>query len=355
MYWTDYYKNEFQKIKDLFKLRKKLIVHHRDVDGSCSAAQLLKFFDFDTMSIKDPFVSYDLVNELVDKDPQLILFLDLAVDEHWENMVSLQNKLKNTRIIVFDHHVIRKDLNDFGILHINPRFHIEDAYIPTSLMVFDFLKEIGLSIEKQMWVSVIGTISDYGHKTNPEFMEKAKQMYPELLKGGQPIKTKLGSQAKTIYSAIICKVEYGCKCVLNSLVKSSTFEEFSDNKNLAGWRKTVDDEIKVILLDFKKNREERGQILFYEIKSDLNVTAILSNIIAEKNPENVIVVGKNSPEGWKISTRAPRVGGEKVDLSKIVSEAAKGIGYGGGHKQAAGALVKDWDKFRDRVAKAVNG
>ncbi len=354
MYWADYYKEEFQQIKDWFKLRNKLIVHHRDVDGSCSAAQILKSFGFDVQSIKDPFVSYDLVNELVEKNHQLIMFLDLAVDEHWENVVSLKTKLKNTKIVVFDHHVIRKDLNDFGILHINPRFKIEEAYIPTSLMVFDLLKAFGLDIEKQMWISIIGTISDYGHKTNPEFMKKAKQLYPDLLKGGQPIKTKLGDQAKTIYSAIICKGEYGARYVLNTLVKSKSFEEFSENKNLLGWRKIVDDEVKKILDDFKKNKEERGNILFYEIKSDLNVTAILSNLLAEKNPEKFIVVGKHSDDGWKVSTRAPRIPTKEVDLSKVVSESTKGIGYGGGHKQAAGALVKNWDLFKDRVAKAIN-
>ncbi len=355
MNWSEYYKDEFHQIKEWFKLRKKLIVHHRDVDGSCSAAQLLKFSDFETMSIKDPFVTYDLVNQLVDKDPQMIMFLDLAVDEHWESIVSLKNKLKNCKIVVFDHHVIRKDLNDFGILHINPRFKIEEAYIPTSLMVFDLLKDTGASIEKQMWISVIGTISDYGHKTNPEFMKKAKQVYPDLLKGGQPIKSKLGNQAKTIYSAIICKGEYGARYVLNSLVSAKSFDEFISNKILEEWRERVDKEIKRITSDFKKNKEERGNILFYSIESELNLTSILSNILAEKYPDKFIVVGKGSNEGWKISTRAPRKPTKEADLSKIVSEAAKGIGYGGGHKQAAGASVRNWDLFKERVAKAING
>jgi len=38
-----------------------------------------------------------------------------------------RQKLKSTKIVVLDHHVIRKDLNDFGILHINPRF---SSFVP---------------------------------------------------------------------------------------------------------------------------------------------------------------------------------------------------------------------------------
>jgi len=355
MYWTNSYKEEFKQIKECFKLRQKLVVHHRDVDGNCSAALLLKFFDFDTISIKDPFVSYDMVNELVDKNPQLIVFLDLAVDEHWENMVSLKQKLKSTKIVVLDHHVIRKDLNDFGILHINPRFSIPEAYVPTSLMVFDMLKEFGVNIEKQMWIAAIGTISDYGHKTNPDFMKRAKQVYPDLMKGGQPIKTKLGDASKTIYSGIICRGEYGSRYALNTLVKSSSFEDFSENKNLSEWRKTVDVEIKAVLDDFKKNKQVDGDAIFYEIKSQLNITAILANILAEKNPEKFIVVGKQSDDGWKVSTRGARTPKKTVDLSIAVSEAAKGIGYGGGHPQAAGALVHNWEKFKERISQKING
>lgn len=355
MYWTDNYKQEFKQIREWLRLKQKLIVHHRDVDGNCAAAQLLKFFEFESMSIKDPFVSYDLVNELVEKNPQFIVFLDLAVDEHWENVVSLQTKLKNTKIVVFDHHVIRKDLNDFGIIHINPRFIMSDAYIPTSLMVFDLLKCLGLNIESQMWISIIGTISDYGHKANPEFMKLAKETYPGFMKGSQPIKTKLGDAAKTIYSGIICRGEYGSRYALNALVKSKGFEDFAENETLLEWRKTVDAEIKSVLDDFKKNKETKDKIVFYEIKSELNITAILANILAEKNADKFIVVSKHAQEGWKVSTRSPREPKSEVDLSKVVSEAAKGIGYGGGHPQAAGALVKNWEKFKEKMSASING
>ena len=56
------------------------------------------------------------------------------------------------------------------------------------------------------------------------------------------------------------------------------------------------------------------------------------------------------PEGYKISLRCQS---KTVNVSALAKKCSKGIGSGGGHEQAAGALVSDFDKFRKRAIREI--
>ena len=168
------------------------------------------------------------------------------------------------------------------------------------------------------------------------------------------IDSRLGDSAKTIYSGITLKGEYGVKKVVDILVKSNKFEEFENNKQLKEWRKKVDKEIENVVKAFDENKESYGNLIFFEINSRLNLASIISNIVAENQKDKTIVISKKSQDGWKISVRGARNGSKNANLAEIVKKAVDGIGYGGGHPQAAGAFTDNWDEFKKRLVKLIN-
>ena len=342
---------DYSKLNEWLNLENVVIVHHMDVDGSCSAAQMLKFIKADTYALKDPHLYDDFLNFLERKKPNVIFFLDLSIDQEWKGLVDLKSKMKKTNFCIIDHHMITKDMNKYGYLHFNPRFEKTDSYIPASLLVFNILKDLGFENEKDRWISAIGTISDFGHKANPGFIKECKKAYPDLLKGKNVFESKLGDASKTIYSAIICKGIVGLKHLLSVLKKSEKFEDFEKDESLKEWRRTVDEEIKITLEDFKKNKQVDGKIIFYEIKNVYGITSIVSNYITEMFPKSVIVIGKKDSEGWKLSIRSPKL---KVNLAEVVPRCVEDIGRGGGHEKAAGGFVTDIDLFRKRLGIEIN-
>jgi len=355
MIWLDSYKKELAELKESIKLKNKILVQHRDVDGSCSAVQFLKFFpDFKVFSIKDPFIPEDIIIELAEAKPELLIFVDVGVDEHLDRILRIKDSLPNSKIFLIDHHVIQNDLNKNSIFHINPRFEDPERYIPASLMIFDILKHLGFDNKKDSWISCIGLISDYGHKDNKEFVKECEKLYPSLLDAKELIDSRLGDSAKTIYSGITLKGEYGVKKVVDILVKSNKFEEFENNKQLKEWRKKVDKEIENVVKAFDENKESYGNLIFFEINSRLNLASIISNIVAENHKDKTIVISKKSQDGWKISVRGARNGSKNANLAEIVKKAVDGIGYGGGHPQAAGAFTDNWDEFKKRLVKLIN-
>ena len=372
MTWIDSYKKELAQLKEVLKSKNKILVQHRDVDGSCCAAQLLKFYpDFKTLSIKDPFIPDNIIMEIIEQKPELLVFVDVGVDEHLDRIVKIKNQLKGAKIFLIDHHVIQNDLNKNGILHINPRFQDPEIYIPASLMVFHILKHMeslektdrntfldkvhGKPVSSLSWIACIGVISDYGHKNNKEFITECKKQYGKLLDAKELIDSRIGDSAKTIYSAIILKGEYGVKKSVDCLVKSEGFGEFEKNETLKGWRLQVDKEIDDVVAKCEKDKEDINGVVFCEIDSKLNMASIISNILTEKYQDKIVVVGKEVLDGWKVSIRGSRshVSG-KINLANSVKIAVEGIGYGGGHPQAAGAFTQDWEKFKERLLKEIN-
>ncbi len=322
-----------------------------DVDGTCSAAQMLKHIDADTYALKDPHLYPEFLDYLQRKKPETVVFVDLSIDQEWKGLIDLQNMLKNTKFCIIDHHKITRDMNKHGFIHINPRFEKEDSYVPASLMVFDVLKGLEFENEKDRWIAAIGTISDFGHKTNPGFIEKCKESYPQLMKGEDIFKTRLGDASKTVYSAIISSGMDGLKHVLSVFKKSRKFEDFEKDNRLNEWRKQIDVEIASVLEDFEKKKEIDGKIVFYQVKSNYGITSIISNYITERHSNYVIVIAKNDEEGWKLSIRSPKL---KVNLSEIIPRCVEGIGRGGGHEKAAGGFVTDIEKFRKRLSNEIN-
>ena len=106
------------------------------------------------------------------------------------------------------------------------------------------------------------------------------------------------------------------------------------------------EEIDRILEDFPKNKEEfpKLNLFLYELKSELSVASVIASILARLYPDDIVIIRKKKPNGWKLSMRCQS---GKTNLNDIAKKCSEGIGSGGGHPKAAGAFIYDWDVFKE--------
>jgi single-stranded DNA-specific DHH superfamily exonuclease len=318
---------------------RKILVFHRDSDGVCSAAVLLKFFaDFETIPREGPIIDKEFFERIVSKKPGLLVFLDMPIDQEWKKVLSLCDELPDLRIIIIDHHIPEKNLNSARIIHINPMFS-GPAYIPASCVVFELLRQMKYDVAPHRWISVIGVIGDYGMKDCAWLLREQKK-YSDT-----PI-SEFFRMSDIISSSITFKGLKGAEKSLGLLVKSANYWDFEKSEELTEWNRIVQKEVRRIVADFEKNKSQSGKVILYEIKSKMNITSIIATITAEKYPKNIVIIRKKSGDHWKISLRHQD---GSVSVGGLAKFASKGIGSGGGHVKSSGALVSDWEKFRDNV------
>ena len=322
---------------------KRMLFYHQDADGVCSAALMLKFYPFRAEAREGPGLS-DIIPGLLKEKPDLLCFLDLPIDQEWKDFRKLDSALQ--AILVIDHHIPERDLNSERTLYINPMLKSQ-TYQAASYLVFKLLKELGKPVEPYSWIACIGIIGDHAVEGCRELIEYCRKFWPfeDVWKSG------LARASELISAAITLKGQRGAKFCLDLLLRSEDLSEFLFDPGLQEWKERLDRELEKLERDFRLKREEIGNLLLYEIKSDLNITSLFASRMAVKNPERIILIRKRSDSRWKLSIRAP----PGIDLSALVKSCVKGIGKGGGHRQAAGATISDWEVFRKRFIQALKG
>jgi len=292
-----------------------------------------------------------LVRDIIERSPDSIVFVDMPVDQEHEKLREMKKKLPGVRMAVLDHHIIERDLNKIGILHINPRFRKRGVYLPSAWLVYRILEGLGLDVRSLVWIAAIGIIGDYGITDARDVLEECRMEYPYLLRGN-PMKSRLSEAAKTISAAITLKGLKGAGEALRLLRECKYYEDFAGIKKLRAWRVVVDEEIRELVRGFEKHKETKGAVIFYKIETRLNLGSVISNLISEKRPGEVVVIRKKAREGWKVSLRNQS---GQYNLGEIVKRAVKGLGSGGGHEKAAAAVVPRWREFRKRFLEEIEG
>ncbi len=324
---------------------KRLLFYHRDADGICSAALMLKYFpDFQAYARQGPRIEKEFLKEVVEKVPDLIVFIDLPVDQEWKRLEELVEKLPKMRLILIDHHIFEKDLNSKNAVHVNPRF-FEDSYLATSCIIYKLLASLGKDVQPLVWIAVIGIIGDYDLKDCGDVLESCEKSYPGSV-GKDPMKSKLGYASELICSAVTIKGSEGSEKVLKILLSSSDYRKFLESKRLKVWHKKVKEEMSRAIKDAYKSKEVHSKLNLniYTIKTKMSLTSALSTYFGEKHPDKVVIIRRKADNEWKLSFR--NQSGE-VNVGNLAKKCVQGIGTGGGHKKAAGAIVSDWDKFRE--------
>jgi single-stranded DNA-specific DHH superfamily exonuclease len=329
---------------------KKLLFYHNDPDGIASAAMILRFFpEFQAIPRKGPMMDSRFVRDIIESSPDVVVFLDMPVDQEYKKMRSIKKRLPRGLIAVLDHHPAERDLNKYGVLHINPRFRKPGIYLSAAWLVYRILERLGHDVKPLVWIAAIGIIGDYDITDSRDVLEECRLEYPYLLKGN-PMKSRLAEASKTLSSAITLKGLKGAGEALRSLRECKCYEDLMGIRKLKSWRGVVDEEIREIVKGFEKNMETRGVVAFYKIETRLNLGSVISTLISEKHPDNIIVVRKKSREGWKLSVRNQS---GKYNVGEIVKKAVKGLGSGGGHERAAAGVVPKWIELKKRFLEEV--
>ncbi|MCJ7816637.1 MAG: DHHA1 domain-containing protein [Candidatus Aenigmarchaeota archaeon] len=339
---------ELRRLEEFLKTPgKRLLFNHRDADGICSAALLLKFFgDFESNVRQGPRIEREFVKEIVEKKPDMLVFLDLPVDQEWDKIKEILEKLPKTRMVVIDHHIYERDMNSERIVHVNPRF-FEDKYIATSYVVYKLLQNLGKNISPFVWISAIGIIGDYDIKDCMDVLELSEKTYPGSI-GKSPMRSKLGYASELICSAVTIKGNEGADSVLKILLESKDYKKFLQSKRLKIWHQKVRGEIRRVIKDAYRNREMHAKLglHIYTIRTRMSLTSAVSTYFGEKYPDKTVIIRRKAGSEWKLSFRNQS---GNVNVGNLAKKCVQGIGTGGGHKKAAGAIVSDWEKFRETL------
>lgn len=327
---------------------KKILLYHTDSDGISSAALILRFFGgFVAVPRDGPIMDDRFLKDIISMKPDVLVVLDIPIDQEWKKIEAVQKKLPDMRMLVIDHHIPEKNLSSGKNVHVNPRFE-HDVYVPASALVYRILEEMGKDVKPLIWIAGVGIVGDHAFEDCGDILEECMESFPEI--GKDPRKSVLHSISSMLTSAVVLHGIRGLNKSLEILLKTDSMADLVKNEYLSNCDKRVSGEIKRVLADFKKKAKEYPNLglFIFRLNSRLHIASTISTLLAEDHPDKIILVTKYSKQHVKISARYQA---GKINLSELMKWAVAGIGFGGGHKQAAGAVVNknDSKEFERRV------
>ncbi|MBU3957815.1 MAG: hypothetical protein KKB25_01955, partial [Nanoarchaeota archaeon] len=269
-----------------------------------------------------------------------VIFLDLALDHLGGRFWNEKQK-----VLIVDHHPFHKDMNSKNVVHFNSHFFSE-GYLPASYLTYKIFSEIA-EIKDVEWVSVLGTIADYGYDDCRDLLDR----YISVKEKGEMFGTKYGKAAAMVNGASFF---FGFEKMAEILSSASGADEFMENRKIIGYYEKFSKEIERLKKEFWNVAEKIGKVYFAHIESKIErIQSSVLTQLARENPEKVLVIYHKFGENIKLSGRAQT----GYDLGTIFMKAAEFAGgSGGGHKPAAGAMVpaSNIEKFKKKVAEMVS-
>lgn len=335
--------------KDVIKWVKEsdriVLIYHFDTDGCSSGALIYKLLQkYEKTPILalpcTPTLPDNVVKKIKNVLPDLVVFVDLSIDQHKEKVLDLS---EDRRLVIIDHHQIQNDMNRSNIIHLNSMF-TSDKYTPCAKYIFDLFE-----LEDFDWIAAAGVVGDSGVSEWKEFVEDVMRKY-DLGSSENVRESLLGKIDEMISAGRILKNSDGAKTSYNILCRSDDLKDFIKNAEiLEDWRFEVQAELKKLENDFEKYKEVHGDLFFFEVKSFMNISSVLSTVLGWKYTDRTIFLIKQKNNMTKIHLR--RNDG-KINLGKLVKKATSRFrnSAAGGHRNAAGGhvLKEDFDKFKER-------
>jgi len=330
-------KEKLQEIKDyLHKSENPLFMFDDDPDGLCSYLLLKKYIDKGKgVVIKGPpEIDLNFLRKVEEYSPDFLFVLDKPrISQDFVNKV-------NVPIIWIDHHPLR---GTKGIHHYNPLIWDKNDNRPTTYWCYKITKQ-------NKWIAALGTIGDWYY--SPTII---KDFIPKGYKDPAKIiyETEFGRLVK-IFAFLLKGKTSDVNKSISILTKIGSPEEIlkqttSKGKFLYKLFEKTEKDYKIMLEKAIKAKTKSNFLIFNYPSSKLSLTAELSNELIYKFPDKTIIIAREKDETMRISLRS-----FKIDLQKAIDKALIGVeGYGGGHKEACGALVakKDYDKFIENIKK----
>lgn len=292
-----------------------------------------------TTSSKVDAQSIRKVNEL---NPDKIFILDIPLLE--------QEFVDQAKRPVFwiDHHQPQDVKN---VHYFNPRIKEPDAYIPTTKWAYQISGN-----QDDLWIAATGCLAD---AYLPEFIDGFVEKYPDLLPEKSDLTTMLYRQPLGKLVKMFFFLLKGPNSEVKKSVKvlsriKSPYEIFrqesSAGKFLYHRFEKINEMYENILDDAKKKATRSNLLLFTYPSTKWSFTAVLANELLAMHPNKVIIIARKKSDEMKCSLRA---GFRIVDA---LEKSLQGVeGYGGGHPQACGAVIKekDWELFLEKFKEEI--
>ena len=329
--------NEIMFLQEELKTAKNpLFYYDNDPDGLCAFLLLYKINREGRGIIVNsaPKVDMKLFHKVTENNPDKIFVLDLSEIE--------QEFIDNAKrpIIWIDHHQPMKLKN---VHYYNPRIKDPEAYIPTTVMAYQVNQK-----PEDLWIATIGCLSDY---CMPKYIDEFAKKYPHLMPKKKDLDTiifnsPLGNLVRIFFFLLKGKTSEVKKCV-TILSRINSPDEILNQETPAGKFlyqrfEKFNKKYEVLFKEATKKVGREKLLIFYYDQEKLSFTSDLANELSSKYPKKAILIYRRKSGEMKCSLRA------RFDIASVLAKALEGIdGYGGGHPNACGAVIKeeDWDQF----------
>ncbi|HLD01182.1 MAG TPA: DHH family phosphoesterase [Candidatus Nanoarchaeia archaeon] len=322
--------------EELASAKNPLFVYDGDADGLASFLLLYRVHmeGRGVILTTTPKLNALHLRRVEEINPDKIFILDLPIVE--QDFIDGANR----PIFWIDHHgpFERKNVHYF-----NPKLKNPDSYFPTTRMAYQVS-----SNPDDMWIAAVGCLADW-HM--PDFIDQFIEKYPNLLSKKEDLPTTVfkrpvGLLVKMFFFLLKGPSSEVRKCV-KILTRIKSPEEIleqqtSPGKYLYKHFESVNKKYEVLLAEAKKKVTRSRILLFYYTENQWSFTSNLANELSALYPKKIIIIARKKSGEMKCSLRAT------VPISGALEKALVGIdGYGGGHPNACGTVVKeeDWDRF----------
>lgn len=255
-------------------------------------------------------------------------------------------------IFWIDHH---QPLSREHVHYFNPRLTDINAYVPTTRMAYQITGDVAGNAA-DLWIAMAGCLADW---YMPNFAEEFAEKYPSYLPEKKDLADALyfqsvGKLVKMFFFLLKGKSQDVHKS-LKVLMRIGQPDEIFKQETAQGkflWKRFVDinKRYESLLKEAKKKVTKNKLVLFYYTEQQWSFTANLANELTATYPDKVIIIARNKSGEYKSSLRA------QFAILPAVEKALEGVrGYGGGHANACGAVIKeeDWERFLENFKREI--
>ena len=316
-----------------------LFLYDADADGLCSFLLLYRIHK-EGKGIRvsaTSTIDQSYIQKVQEIGPDALFVLDIPMME--------QQFVDAVKIPIFwiDHHQPQEIKN---VHYFNPRIQNPDAYVPTTRMAYQVSQN-----QADLWIAAAGCLADW-HM--PDFIEQFRGQYPELLPEKSDLATALYQHPVGKLVKLFFFLQKGPSSEVRKSITVLTRikdpqEIFQDGsspgKFLHKRFEKINAKYEEILSLAKGSVTKSKIILFTYSSAQWSFTVNIANELSATYPKKVIIVAREKSGSMKCSIRA------QFPIVTALEKALVGIeGYGGGHPNACGAVIKveDWERFLER-------
>lgn len=338
----------------LEKAQNPLFFFDNDNDGLMSFLLLRRFIDRGKgIAVKGAHnLSKTYYKRIQELKPDYIFILDIpSVEKEFLEMIEKDG----LPVVWIDHHDVNMGvevplMSSVLFSYYNP-YHNNKTNEPVTYLCYKIINQ-----KKDMWLAIIGCISDY---YLPDFYDEFEKKYPELSKKNPqtPFDVFYDSEIGRIARIL----DFSLKDTTTNVVDLMKFmmkvqgpmdilEENTSTKQILKRYNEINLKYQNLL---KKARKVIGdKMIYFQYGGDLSLSANLANQLSHEFPKKIIIVIYLSTDIANVSLR-----GRRVDIKKITLEAIKDISgaIGGGHEHATGARmpIGGLPMFKERIERLV--